>query len=106
MPPAGYMWPGGPPLPEWVQEGVRIVSTPEYVKRTGVRRKSAIVRVTEAYVHYMDGHSGTGMNGARPEHFLADWQEDKQEMLPRLWPAQRPSIVDIAKRYRRPHERD
>lgn len=96
MPPAGYMWPGGPPLPEWIQVGVRIVSMPDYAKRLGVRRKCVITQITEAYIHF-NNTAGSLPDRARPEHFVANWQEDKEASLPRLWPPQRPSVEDINK---------
>ena len=96
MPPAGYMWPGGPPLPEWIQVGAHIVSTPDHARRLGVKRKCVITRITEAYIHF-NNTVGSLPDYARSEHFLADWQEDKEVSLPRLWPPQRPSVEDINK---------
>ena len=76
--------------------GVRIVSMPDYAKRLGVRRKCVITQITEAYIHF-NNTAGSLPDRARPEHFVANWQEDKEASLPRLWPPQRPSVEDINK---------
>lgn len=100
MPPAGSMWPGGPPLPEWIQLGAKIVAQPG-IRGISVGTEAEITKITEAYIHFRAPPPLGGDWSSRPEHFVHDWAPAPSKIdplsldLPFFWPEGRPSSSDI-----------
>lgn len=93
------MWPGGPPLPEWIQPGVLIRATPGN-RQHPAETRAEITRISEAYISFLV--SGTLTNMSRMEHFLHDWYPAEPPRidswaldLPYFWPEGRPDSRDI-----------